>query len=301
MENLKTTLHVYRFDTREPAGRAAWLALSDKLAARDGATRCFESHGKGSHYLTLPGGAQSIPVELERKHLFGNQWNTAPIPGFSDKGYRVFDWALDALFDHRRGWLKQGHYVELTPAMIEARKLTAACGYCGHQEPVSDAKWCPQCLGSQYLEEKDLPLTRLRPVIENRPFAERHALTADEAAERVPAYRHAQLHGATARDKARHSQALARIHSEYTEDLEKAERAKLAAVRKRDARLWLHARFPQLLENHIYYTHTGRHCLGWRKKLDAATVSAVLDQISEFPDAYTLECEDGRELEGGTP
>jgi hypothetical protein len=103
-------------------------------------------------------------IELEEKQLFNNQWNTAPVAAKTEQGLRVFDWAKDyPLPNGCPSHIARGHYLEQTVEMQEARKRRHACGYCGYQtdEP---AEFCNKCLGSKYLEEKEMYLLRMLPV-----------------------------------------------------------------------------------------------------------------------------------------
>src|SRR5690606_36603351 len=90
---LETKLHCYRFDVSTAEGKADYEKLCAKLKGL-GLT-CSESWGNGSHYLPKFGLVEMQTVQLETKHIFNNQWNTAPIKGVSDNGLRVFDWAQD--------------------------------------------------------------------------------------------------------------------------------------------------------------------------------------------------------------
>lgn len=281
---IKTTIHNYHFDLREPAEKAEWLALKAKLQGLG--LRVFESHGGGSHYNEKVG---TRTVELETAHLFENQWNTAPIPDVSEKGMRVFDWALD--YQSHIGappFIKRGHWLEQTGEMSRIRRNTMACGYCGKQENKSTAQpFCRHCLGSEYLTEKDLPQTRMQPVCDGR---DRKPLTEAERAERLPLFREAQIHGRTEADKARIAKARASLLADYDATIRNA-------TTKRDAMLWLMDRGIKT-DNVIFYSHTGRFSFGWRTKLDADTAAALLAVISEFSWPYDLLCADGRTLSG---
>jgi hypothetical protein len=280
---MKTVIHSYNFDIRTKDGAAAYAELRDKLTALG--LRCFESHGNGSHYMPDVDGRE---IELETKHLFDNQWNTAPIPGVTEKGLRVFDWALDAISNigAPRG-IKRGHWLEQTAEMREIRRNTVKCGYCGRQEPAQKGYvFCPHCLDSEYLAENDLHLTRMLPIDDTR---DRAPLTEPERAHLLPLYRDAQLHGVTERGKARIAAARARVESDYKKTIASAEE-------KRRAATWILDRFPALIDNWLFYEHTGRHCFGWRKPLAGETLSALLDAVSEFPFSYEIKCADGRTL-----
>jgi hypothetical protein len=279
---MKTTIHTYRFDTHKPEERAAYDTLRAQLKTQ---ARCMESHGGGMHYRPELDGKF---IELETAHLFDNQWNTAPIPGISDKGLRVFDWAQDYQ-PYGNPNIKQGHYLDITDEMRAIRDNTAKCGYCGAQEPVGAHVFCPHCLDSEYLTEKDLPLTRMRPV--STPFgAEIPTLSDAERAALMPKFQDAQLHGSTERGKARIAKARADV-------IAKCNKETRAAITERDGFLWFMDRGIRT-DNLIFYSHTGRFCFGWRQPCDAALVSALLDIVSEFPFSYDIKCADGRTLSG---
>jgi len=279
---MQTTLTSYYFDTRNREEAAAYKELAAHLLKTNG--ECFETHGgKGSHYNAA--WRDGVPVALETKYLFNNQWNTAP--GGVAGNRRVFDWAQDYPINFSQH-IKRGHYLEITPEMQAARDHTVTCGYCGHQEPdTAAASFCPKCIGSEYLEEKNLPLTRLQPVSSK---AARQPLTDGEAAILIPRWREAQGLGKRAREGA----ALSKRRQNIAQLIPKAE-AKAAvdieAARTETAALtWLMDAGYRDIENVIYYTHTGRFGFGWRKPLDAAEHSALLDILgAEFPFDYDIK------------
>lgn len=289
MATIKTTLHTFNFDTTTPEGLAAWRAFKSE---RESGPRMMgpvlADHWRPFRDL------DGHTVELETAHLFGDQWNTAPIPGVSDKGLRVFDFTLQSdsaphapEMSAPRG-IRRGHYLEQTEEMRAIRRDTMACGYCGKQEAAATAQaFCRHCLGSEYLTEGDLHLTRMRPVCDE---GNRAPLTSEERAERLPLFRDAQLYGVTERDKARIAKERASIAAEF-------EKTTRDATTKRDALLWLMDRGIKT-DNVIFYSHTGRFSFGWRKPLSADVVAALLAVISEFHWPYDLVCEDGRKLSG---
>lgn len=286
MKTMKTTLHTYHFDLRNPEQAAAWKTLSDKLKKTH--PRCMESHGGASHYLPLePHNGEKVSLETE--HLFSNQWNTSS-GCLSDKGYRVFDWALD-YNPNDNPHIKRGHYLAQTPEMKEIRRNTCKCGYCGKQEPSAKGyTFCPHCLDSKYLEETELHLLRMRPIEEDKPHSNRKALSKAELAHLLPLYRDAQLNGSTERGKARIAKDKEEIETDY-------KKAVAAATAERDAKRWIITHCPGMLQNYIYYSHTGKHAFGWRGNgLSKEQVSVLLDVISEFPFAYDIQCADGRKL-----
>lgn len=284
---MKTTLHAYRFDTREPDERAAYEALRETLRATPGRGEWMHSWGGAGHYLEWA--RKPVEVTLESDFIFDNQWNTAPIEGVSDKGYRVFDWAENYQRDGQEH-IKAGHYLDITDEMREVRRNTHKCGYCGAHEPAAKGYvFCPHCIGSEYLKMSDLPLTRMMPAGERRK--EFPPLSEAEKAHLLPLYREAQLHGHTERDKKRIAKARADV-------IAKASKKTANAARERDGFLWFMDRGIKT-DNLIYYNHTGRFCFGWRSAVDDELRAALLDVVSEFPFPYDIKCSDGRTLSGG--
>lgn len=281
---MQTVIHQYNFDTSQTGGAAQYKALCDTLTAQR--LECFESHGGASHYN---GGLDGKTLTLETAHIFANQWNTAPIDDDGAKtGRRVFDWAQDSVYGtpNRNPQIKRGHWLEQTQEMREARRNTAACGYCGHQEPAQKGNiFCPECIGSEYLETKLLHLLRMQPVDDT---GDRAPLTDAERAHLLPLYRDAQLHGHTTRDKKRIAQARADIAGKFAT-------ATRDAKTEHDGMLWLMDHGVKT-DNVIFYTHTGRFGFGWRKPVDAEILSGLLDIISEFAFAYDIVTADGRKL-----
>lgn len=280
METLETILHAYCFNIRKPEEKAAYASLRRDLSAAG--LRCFCTHGSGSHYRPDLAG----PVTLETKHLFANQWNTAPIPcakdkAVAEKGARVFDWAED--YNSQLGAppdIKRGHWLEQTAEMREIRRNTVVCGYCGAQEPAAKGYvFCPHCLDSVYLKETDLFLLRMRAVDDT---SARPPLTQAEAEHLIPLYRKAQVEGSTARGRARAAKVRLDAEADYERAIENAEA-------KRAGKLWLCDRAPGLLENWIYYVHTGRSCFGWRRAFAPAEADRIRALLTDFPGAYDVK------------
>ena len=283
MANIRTILRNYRFDIREPAQSAAYLELCETLKATAGRGHCMESHGGASHWINELGETRAI--ELETKFLFENQWNTAPIDGFSEKGYRVFDWAQDYQ-PNNSPYIKRGHYLDITSEMIAIRANMMKCRYCGAMEPAQKGyTFCPHCTDSAYLTQKDLHLTRMMAVSDTSKCA---PLTDAESAYLLPIYKKAQIEGNTAR-------GIARIKKERADTLSHCEKIIKNATIERDGKIWLmdHA---INTENVIYYNHTGRFSFGWRSPIADCLKSELLDVISEFPFDYDIICADGSKL-----
>lgn len=270
MKNIKTVLHAYSFYINEPEGKAAYAELCERMKAAG--VKCFETHGGGSHYMPEIEGY----IELETKHIFDNQWNSAPRAN-GHNGYRIFDWAQDYL-PNRNPHLKRGHWLEMTDEMRAVRLDTHACGYCGRQCAAADATpFCPHCIGSEYLTPKDFPLTRMQPVNIKR---DRAALTESELTERVALWKVAQIHGTTERDKKRIADRRARILADY-------EKVTKNALTERDGMLWLMDR--GITESAIYYSHTGRFGFGWRRDVPDELRADLLESLAEFPFPYDIK------------
>lgn len=282
---MQTTLRAYHFDTRIPDELAAWWELRQRLEATH--PHCMESHGGGSHYL--PWASHGATITLETEHIFNDQWNTAPIDGVTELGLRVFDWALD-FEPNGSKHIKRGHYLDQTDEMREIRRNTVKCGYCGHQERAQKGNvFCPACLDSEYLKSDDLKLLRLVPVDEDVPSRQFPELTSVERDYLLPLYWQAQKQGATELGRARIAKARADVETKYARAIKSAEA-------ERDGATWTLDKLPALEANRIYYSHTGRHCFGWRTPLEGELLSALLDAISEFPAHYEIRCADGRTL-----
>jgi hypothetical protein len=271
---MKTTIHTYRFDVRDEKDAKAYAALCQRMKVAG--IKRFETWGGGSHYRPELDGKV---LDLETKHLFANQWNTAPIEGVSEKGLRVFDWAQDYPVDFPQH-IKRGHYLDITSEMTEARSRRHKCGYCGHQtdEPASDG-FCDQCLDSQYLEVRDLDLLRMQPV--KQDGKQRPPLTDDEAAAMLQRYKTAQTHGSTARCKARLAKQRKDIQHKRDITIDNANT-------EADGMLWL-LDHGLNIDNVIYYKHTGRFAFGWRKPIDDALHSDLMDVLVEFPFDYDVK------------
>jgi hypothetical protein len=293
-DTIKTKIHTYRFDLRKPAEKAAWRELKARLIKTH--PHIMESHGGVSHFQFVAD-LDGKEIELETKHLFDNQWNTAPIPGHTDKGLRVFDWALDASIGLiYPEWWRQGYYLDQIDEMREIRRNTMSCPYCGKQEPAAKGYvFCPHCLDSQYLTQADVlkGITRMRPIDRSGFGKNREELQPLTDAERdhlLPQFKQAQLHGTTERGKAR----IAKQRRDIADRLEKVTRHARA---EHDGMLWLMDHGVNI-DNVIYYSHTGRFGFGWRRPVDEAILSSLLDLITEFPFSYDIKTADGRTLSG---
>lgn len=278
--DLQTVIHTYRYNLDIPAEKQAYDALCSRMQAQG--VEYFESWGGvTAHYRPELDG---LTVTLETKHLFNDQWNTAPIPGVSELGLRVFDWGQDYI-DNKR--IKKGHWLEQTPAMREARRNRLKCGYCGKQHDKRDTPappvFCLACLGSEHLKAGDLKLLRLRSVVDDR--GEFPPLTAEEEAYLLPLYREEQAGKGSERARLQREKLGERLRREY-------DKAVKEATEKYEGMRWLFERgcSVRLMENCIYYSHKGVFTFGWREKLEEGEdLDWLMREMSEFPWPYNIE------------
>lgn len=278
---METTLHAYYFDTRNKADKVAYAALCSTLNARG--SKVFCSWGrKSTHYATSRLLDGKI-LTLETDCLFDNQWNTAPITGVSDSGYRVFDWAEDYPIDFSPA-IKRGYWLDLTDEMRTVRHETLKCRYCGKQvRSDSGLTFCPMCLDSVYLKAEDLHLTRLMRVDDTASPA---PLSEAEKAERLLLWSKAQTYGATERGKKQLANKRREIERKYKQRSERAQT-------ENDGFLWLleHGAGMALIDNCIYYSHTDLFNFGWRNPIAEGTLGDIL---TGFPYAYEITTPDGK-------
>lgn len=293
---LPATLHFYYLDTRDPDQLAQWNELKKRMRAEESAgTRGHKMHshsGKGGPDKRT----DSLPVQIELAHMFENQWNTAPFEGFP-QGYRAFDFYQHYEWrSEGRSPLKRGHWLELTPELIQARRETVTCQYCGKHygpfhEPAPASGFCQACLDSPYLKQTELHLLRLRalspdsyvrkPGSTEYEHVIRPPLTAEEQSLLVPLYIQRQTTG-------NDSRAKARIDKQRADVIAKHEKETRDAQIERDGMLWLWEKGMDL-DNVLFYSHTQRFGFGWRSPLGDDVVSALLDIVSEFPFAYEIK------------
>lgn len=199
--NIKTTLNAYHFDVSKEEEAQAYKELCESLRAKGLKVFSTIQNPSSKEFRNFRDIVNSLDggyVELETKHIFNNQWNSAPIPGQSENGLRLMDWA-ESIFPNKD--IKEGYYLEQTPEMAELRRNTASCGYCGHQEPMQKGNvFCPVCLDSEYLKPEDLHLTRMMSV---ESKGNRKKLSDAERSHLMPLYVHAQTVASGSRAKAK--------------------------------------------------------------------------------------------------
>lgn len=286
---LQTRLIPYSFDTSKTDQREAWEALKETLESKG--YRCMESlsaRSQDGHGVT--GRNLAGEITLETAHLFDNQWNSTT--------HRVFDWALDARVNYGSPhYYRSGYYLEMTDEMRAIRAEVTKCGYCGAYGTVTDGPdFCTECYSSQYLEEKDLKLTRMRPINKTgfgpgTEFPEFPELTEAEQARLTLTYKAEQGVGNTARAIKRRATLGAQTQKKLEDALKKAEQDKVDAKTEFDAATWLldHGIRNSIIENFIFYKHTGRFGFGWMRPLSVDETTELLGVIKDFPYAYDIK------------
>lgn len=293
---LKTKIHYYRFDFSKDGQRTAYTNLRENVLTKIGFPAWKNDHSDSQKHfprsfdkalnktfefmreIAAFAGETGNAIELETDHLFNNQWNSAPVNG-SDKGMRLFNWN-ENLYPNSN--IVDGYYLEQTPEMKAVLLNTHKCGYCGKQELAAKGyTFCPHCIDSQYLTENDLHLTRMVSVALDSH--KRAALTKAERDYLLPVWRDAQIHGQTKRGIERINKMRKDIDNEY--------RASIAnATEKRDAAIWLMDNLSGMVDNWIFYSHTGKHSFGWRKPITDQTVyDQLVKELAGFPFAYEIE------------
>jgi hypothetical protein len=214
-------------------------------------------------------------VELETKHLFDNQWNTAPT-ATSENGLRVFDWS-EPICENKK--IAYGYWLEFDKEEVTTLRNTRhECGYCGNQ--VDHGGICDKCLDDEYLTINNLHLLRLMPVSLGLN-AERPALTGQGFDELVARFTDAQIHGQSERGRKRLSGMRAKLVTER-------DKAIANANAKHDGFMWLMDHGINI-DNFIYYDHTAMFGIGWRKKLSAAEAKAMRAALEGFTWSYNIE------------
>jgi hypothetical protein len=265
---MKTILHTYSFNTNNADEKKDYQELVKDLKATKGRghwLNCWGPQTKDRKRI------EAGEVTLETAHLFSNQWNTDTM--------RVFDWYEEYNIEDK---IKRGYYLDITKEMIDVRNYTSNCGWCGKQEPSAKGYlFCPHCIGSEYLTEDKLHLTRMMPVANDSPSLRRANLSEIETAILLPLWKESQIGGKSERGLARTKKVRDQLTELYNENSEKNE------VTYQGKMWWLDQGFE--LDNLIYYSHTKVFTWGWRHLLTYAEVQKVLEVISEFQYDYCIK------------
>jgi hypothetical protein len=268
---IKTKLHHYCFDLRIEEDKVKWEDLQGKLAPIHHLQHC--SHAGG--YQPITGNNSTEEVELETKFLFDDQWNE--VGSDSKNGRRLFDWYLEYRLENKN--IKQGHWLDQTQEMLDIRHQNKTCGYCGGMS-IGQEVFCTKCLGSEYLEERYLPLLRLRRFSSVR--GETPPLTEEEKAWLIQQYEVAQGLGKEHRDLLAVSKLRKKVAALVPDAEVKARGLILEAYKKTEAFTWLLDHKFRDIGNVIYYSHTDKFCFGWSKPY-GADASVLKESLREFP------------------
>ena len=267
---MQTRLTYYYLNVSKPDDRAEYLALLDRMAKDPDRGPVFCAWG--SKWKAHPHN-EVEEIELDTGHLFDNQWNEA-----GDKGRRLFEW-YEEYVDNKN--IHLGYVMDLTPEMLEAKRNRYRCHFCAFQIDNPKVEFCPSCLGSQFLEEKDLSLTRLTPVTESYSKA------------KVPADRYVEYRAEQIRCR------RIRLRERKANNRKSAERKLELAQIEFDGFTWC-------LDNGIdtndliFYSHTERFCYGWHDGLDDVRYSEAEEKFKGFPYAVDLKRKGGTVQAAGT-
>ena len=280
MQNIKTVFHRYHFNMTVPFQAEEYQKLKDKTLTKlgfkvwDVIVRTQEASEFYDKILNI---AEGSIIELETKNLFDDQWNTDPIQGIFDSGFRAFNW-VEFQFTNRN--IKAGYWLEQTQEMRHILANTYKCRYCGAMHKNPKQKFCDKCLGSRYLTPDDFYLTRTLPVsfIGKIP-----KVTEEEYNEIITRYKEAQIKANTTRQK---EHMLSRA-----EPNEKAyEKALYIAHQEYYGNKWLIEHGINL--EPIYYKHTDMWCWGWSTKVAPELKEWLLSELEGFPYNFEIKFSD---------
>lgn len=261
---IKTRIHNYKFYIDTEEDRIKYQEMVSKITVPKFACLADPSPRKRNE---VPNGE----ITLETQNIFNNQWNTKC-------GFRVFDW-FEPIYQNRS--LKAGHYLEITPEMIDIREKTYKCGYCGaeYYGHENRGKFCSKCLDSPYLTEDYLHLLLLAPV--SCESKKRRKLTDDEMTALMPIYIKRQTTGRDSRNAKKLKKQREDIQKEYAKRL-------CRAKEEHDGLIWLMDHNISI-DNVIYYSHTNAFCFGWKGSLNDEVKKKLTGLLKDFPFNYELK------------
>jgi hypothetical protein len=286
---MKTKLHSYHFNLKYLPDHQAYILLKERMkreSRRDNHIKFVDTAPRDNQSfdflkpIICDGNLTTYEVELDIKHVFNNQWNSADTLDHS--GYRVFDWV--EYYNPHNVSLIRGHWLEVTDEMIAIRENTLKCGYCGaqygpHHQASEHPDFCTKCLDSPYLKEEDLGLLRLYPV-SAKHGPQSSELSSDDRAWLLPRYTEAQMKGNKDRAESR------------------ALKQREALEEKRALNDMEYAGFDQLLNagidirNIIFHSHIPVFKFGWRSALSPSVAEAMKAKIEEigfkFPTEFAI-------------
>lgn len=261
---MQVTIHRFAFESFRDAG---YLALKAEIKTRN--IHAMDATGDTKE---LPTDGAVFTVKEDPKGVHSNQFATV-------EGVRIFDCRILAEFRNGVRSTRRIGYILKADAGFEAlqafRARYTVCGYCGKRH-AADTEWCTTCLGSEYLKESDLYLLRCLPL----------SLSFPDRKEPAPEWLVAAF-----KTRSRDA-AAARMAAAYAQKVERLER--------RRANLGLELRLLEslnaagvawhILDNLIYYDHTGKFCFGWKTPLAAADAEELRFKIRALHlNAFNIE------------
>ena len=278
-DTIRAELVRYRFNIEDPSQRALWKSTCEDLKSQG--VKCFNVYPnperEGRRYTFDGEGMIATDVVLEAGDLrcaFDNQWNES-----GTDGRRLFDW-YEAIYPNKN--IKAGHFIRLNRTIINYRARVWKCGYCGvgywSEDGSEPQPYCTSCMGSKYLAEKDLHLLLLNPLDakkRDRDLSEILRKFRGVEGEMIARYRKEQTYASNSRDRARQIKDREDILHKYDVAVDNAKV-------ERDGKLWFMDRGYNL-DNLIFYTHTGRFCMGWRRQLTEDEASEWRRRLQDFP------------------
>lgn len=247
-------INSYYFDTRNQVEAEQYEALKAQLKARN--LPKFKAI-MGSMPFNIKG-----EFELNTKNIFNNQFNAGD--------YRLFDWAEN--YEIHTKYIKRGQYVEPCEGYEQLKTLRNSrkvCGYCGASYDNSNQDYCNKCLGSEYLELKELYLLKLLPISSDK-----------DRPQDVPQYLKDDYEAAqkTARTN--------RLNKKIADKIKDADENIKAAKLEKKCYLWL-IKHNINFDNVIYYNHIKKFCFGWRRPIE--NKEGLANQIKGFPAPFEIK------------
>lgn len=209
-----------------------------------------------------------ITVELNETKLFRNQFNTG-------EDFRCFDW-FEYVYPNKD--IKRGYFVSNYSELEELRAQVNACGWCGHQEQLSDNLWCGKC---RTVPGDQIHLTFLTPLSsakKAKPSPEQLAARLDETWHyrienpNSPAYVSAY-----------------ESHMQKIDDSLAATKEKLLKEKVAFQSMFEEGVPIKFIKNAIYYSHNDTVCFGWREPLSIEDKEHLRTLLKNLTFTYTLK------------
>lgn len=260
---MKTRIHYYNYNTRDPLQKAEYEALQKYLLNTPGRGKMLNTIETGDS-KRLGDHNTSVEITLDTTNPYSNQWG-------SSIG-RVFDW-FQSSDPQIKGYFR-GHYLDITEKMIELRHRMARCSYCGVVAPYVSDTMHTECFSSPFMEEDNFLLARLRRIEDSdKPLP--------QLSEALYAQYHPLYVAAQTRIKGDRIAAIRK-------DVRTRVAAKILEARTEEAGFeWLLDQGINV-ENCIFYPHLLQFGFGWRCPLSETVKAELTTQLEGFPFQYAL-------------